>query len=300
MATKISDNGFFSDEAIQKSDAIKQQYKQLFFYLAEVNEQAHRYLGLWQTGSINLRRLNLRQVFSAALFYRALTAYQALTLLSQRGFASEVRATCRSILEAKFKLAYLLLEPEAAVLLIAKGEERRADRLRNMKSGELPVPQELSNYDWDSAIRKAEEHLKDAKGSKRRLPSLKNIAKKTGLERDYLGAYSFFSEATHAGHIELETYVKFSSGPTPTATFMYGPDSQLIGWVSLEGAGFLLDCIEISARIFRIRSSRDFELLFKPILRRNDEMIQRYRDLFLKQAGPGHPIGYPVTEQTRS
>jgi hypothetical protein len=29
------------------------------------------------------------------------------------------------------------------------------------------------------------------------------IAKKCGLEKDYLGHYSFFSEATHSGHIEL-------------------------------------------------------------------------------------------------
>jgi hypothetical protein len=66
---------------------------------------------------------NLKQVFAAALFARALTAYQALTMLAQRGFASDAQATCRNILEAKFKLAYLLLEPEAALLLIAKGEK---------------------------------------------------------------------------------------------------------------------------------------------------------------------------------
>ena len=205
MATKISDNGFFSDEAIRKGELIKQEHKQLFFYLAEVNEQAHRYLGLWRVSSTYVK-----QLFSAALFARALTAYQALILLTQRGYASEARATCRNILEAKFKLAYLFKEPEAAVLLIAKGEKKRADRLRNMKSGALPVPPELANQDWDSIIKKAEEHLKDAKGSKRKLPSMWDIAKKCGLQMDYLGHYSLFSEATHTGHIELETYLKFN------------------------------------------------------------------------------------------
>jgi hypothetical protein len=95
-----------------------------------------------------------------------------LVLLTQRGYASEARTTCRNILEAQFKLAYLFKESEAAVLLIAKGEKKRADRLRNMKSGDLPVPPELANQDWDSVIKKAEEHLKDAKGSKRKLPSM--------------------------------------------------------------------------------------------------------------------------------
>jgi hypothetical protein len=44
-------------------------------------------------------------------------------MLAQRGFASDAQATCRNILEARFKLAYLLVEPEAALLLIAKGEK---------------------------------------------------------------------------------------------------------------------------------------------------------------------------------
>jgi len=74
-----------------------------------------------------------------------------------------------------------------------------------MKSGHLPVPQELANQDWDSVIKKAEEHLKDEKGIKRKIPTMWDIAKKCGLQVDYFGHSSLFSEATHAGHIELET-----------------------------------------------------------------------------------------------
>jgi hypothetical protein len=85
----------FSATAVRKGELIKQEYKQLFFYLAEVNEQAHRYLGLWRVSSTNVK-----QLFSAALFVRALTAYQALVLLTQRHYASEARTTCRNILEA--------------------------------------------------------------------------------------------------------------------------------------------------------------------------------------------------------
>jgi hypothetical protein len=57
VATKISDNGFFSEEAIQKSEAIRREHKQLFFYLAEVNEQAHRYPGLLKVESNNFKQV---------------------------------------------------------------------------------------------------------------------------------------------------------------------------------------------------------------------------------------------------
>jgi len=180
------------DQAEEKSKAIKREHKQLFFYLAEVNEKAHQYRNLWRIGSRNVKAL-----FAAALFHRALTAYQALIFLIQKGFASEARVTCRNILEAKFKLAYLLKEPEAAVVLIALGEKKRADRLRNMKAGRLPVSEKLKGQDWDAVIKKAEEHLKDEKGVARKGLSMREIAKKCGLEENYLGYHSLFSEGPH-------------------------------------------------------------------------------------------------------
>ena len=185
------------------------------------------------------------------------------------------------MLEAKFKLAYLLNEPEAAILLIAKGE-KRADRLRDMKSGKLPVAEKLKGQDWDAVIAKTEEHLKDEKGIERKPPSMWQIAKKCGLEENYLGYYSFFSEATHSGHIELSAYMKPNAEGTGVETLLYGPkDGNWVDWVALEGAGFLVDCMELSAHIFRIRTTRDFDLLFKPLIRRNDEMVQRFRELII-------------------
>jgi Family of unknown function (DUF5677) len=280
VATEIPSNGFLSDEANEKSEAIKQEHKQLFFYLDDVNKQAHLYRGLWQ-----IRARDLRRLFAAALFNRALTAYQALVLLTQKGFASEARSICRNILEAKFKMAYLFQEPEAAILFIAIGEKKRADRLRDMKSGNLPVPEAIKGQDWDAVIAKAEEHLKDSRGVKRKLPTLRDIARRCGLEQDYLGFYSLFSDATHAGHIELETYLKFNPEGTAVETLLYGPvDGYWVDLVALEGAGYLIDCMELSARVFGIRSTQNFELLFKPLLRRNDDLMQRLRDLLLEGA----------------
>jgi hypothetical protein len=126
--------------------------------------------------------------------------------------------------------------------------------------------------------------LQDDKGAAKKLPSTRQIAYKCGLKIDYLGHYSIFSEATHAGHIELQTYLKFNVSNTAVEEFVYGPeDGEWIDWVTLQAAGYLIDCIEISARLFRIRTTRDFELSFKRILRRNDEMMQRFRNLFLEE-----------------
>jgi hypothetical protein len=280
LPTKISFNGFFSDQANEISEEIKKEHRQLFHYLAEVNEKAHQYRGLWRIKSRDLKRL-----FAAALFNRALTAYQAMILLIQKGFASEARATCRNILEVKFKLAYLCNEPEAAVRLIAAGEKRRAQRLGDMKLGKLPVVKALENQDWDAVIAKAEAHLKDEKGVERKLPSLRKIAEKCGLEHDYLGFYSLFSEATHSGHIEINSYLKFNPEGTRVETLLYGlEDGDWVELVALQGAGFMIDCMEYSAHVLEIRSRRHFDLLLKSLSRRNDEMMERFRSSYIEAA----------------
>jgi len=68
-------------------------------------------------------------------------------------------------------------------------------------------------------------------------------------------------------------------------TLLYGPaDGDWVELVALQGAGFAIDCMELTAHILGLRSQRDFDLLFKPLLKRNDEMMQRFRGLFLEEA----------------
>jgi hypothetical protein len=57
MPTRISDNGFFSDQAQSITAGIVTEYKQLFFYLAEVNEHAHKYLAKLEVDSQDLKEL---------------------------------------------------------------------------------------------------------------------------------------------------------------------------------------------------------------------------------------------------
>jgi hypothetical protein len=87
MPTQIRDNGFFSDEAKSISAEIKTKYKQLFFYLTEVNEQTHKYLD-----RLEVPEQDLKQILTAALLARALTAYQAFDI--PRGTRFCLRSPC--------------------------------------------------------------------------------------------------------------------------------------------------------------------------------------------------------------
>lgn len=273
MPTKIRDNGFFSDEAQSLSATIKTEYKQLFFYLAEVNEQAHKYLDKLKVDQ------NLKQFLTVALLARALTAYQALIFLAERGFASEVRVTCRSLLEAKFKLGFFVEEPNAAEMMLAKHEAHRIGRMEKYRDKKLSVPKDAADQDWGKLINEAKARQKNLIGSKGKLPHISQIAKKCGFSRDYSGPYSYFSDATHSGAGELDIYVEFNADSSAAQGFRYGPnDGPWIPWCTLISTGYLRDCIEISAIIFDLKQERWFRSWLKARCKRHKEMLERYRD----------------------
>jgi hypothetical protein len=278
MPSKFCENGYFSEDAQSSSATIKHKNKQLFFYLSEVNEQAHRFLT-----RVKAHSQNLNELFAAALFVRGLTAYQALMLLAEKGFASEIRSTCRCIIDVKFKLAYLLKEPEAALVMLAQHEKQRSKRLRSMKSGDLPVHPDFKQQNWDLVITESETHQKDSKGQKIKIPTISDIAIMCGLQIDY-GIYSFLSEATHAGIRDLETYLKFNTKGDAVEGILYGPrDDWWISFVTLEATHFLLGCIELTAVILGIDKSHEFQTFIKKRDKRQIEMRDRYRELVVNE-----------------
>jgi hypothetical protein len=260
MPTEIRGNGFFSDEARSLSAGIGTEHKQLFFYLTETNEQAHKYLAKLEVNQ------DLEKLVAAALLSRVLTAYQALVLLT------------RSILEAKFKLGFLLKEPKAAKLMLARYEEDRVKRLKKYKSGDLPVHKDAADQNWDKLIEDAKARQKKFAESKN-LPSIKQIATTAGFLKDYDGPYSFLSDAVHSGAGELDIYLEFNDERSAATDFRYGPNARpWMVWCTLMATGFLRDCIEISAAILGLINNRSFRSWFKARCKRHNEMLGRYRD----------------------
>jgi hypothetical protein len=273
MATGVPDNGFFSDQAYTVAAKIKTDYKQLFFYLAEANEQAHKYLAKLEVNQ------DLKELVAAALLARVLTAYQSLIILVERGFASEAKAVCRNILEAKFKLGFLAEEHKAAEMMLAKYEAERIKRLEKYKAGKLPVHKDAVNPDWQKLIDAAkarQENLIGPKGEK--LPHISKIAEESGFSSDYSGPYGFFSDATHSGVGELDAYLEFNDENSAATNFRYGPSSgPWIPWCTLIATGYLIDCIEITATILKLRQERWFESWLKARNKRHQEILDLYR-----------------------
>ena len=268
----LEDDGYLSEEAKKQAAEFAAEYKQIFNYLRDVNTKAHQFLR-----EAEVSNDDGRGVFAAAFLARALTAFQALSLLAERGFLSECRVICRNILEVKFRLGFLERKDDAFILFLAEHDRSRIKRLRDMRDGKIRLGDDLKKPDWDALIAKAEANLRNPDGSEKRLPQISKMAEEAGFESDYRGYYRFLSDAIHSGAGELEEYVAFNE-EGEVSGFSYGPQkNEWLPWITLCAASALIDCLQISSLILRTNSSNIHRFLEE----RKKEMMGRYYKLMM-------------------
>src|SRR5258708_129653 len=254
----ISDDGFLSEEARDQASRTVAEYQQAFHHLKNVNIKGHEFLR-----EIAPNADSPIQVFAVAFFARALSGFQALILLAERGFVSECRVTCRNILEVKFKLGFLEAHKDAVPLFLAEYQRHRIARLENMRDGNIALGSKLVLPDLNDVIEKAKAHLVNKDGTQKRLPNIKTIAEEAGFNSDYLGLHSSFSEAIHSSAAELDDYVAFNEKQQVTG-FRYGPaGGAWLVWIVLYAASHLIECIQITARLVAAKVSQIHRFLDK-------------------------------------
>jgi Family of unknown function (DUF5677) len=149
-----------------------------------------------------------------------------------------------------------------------------------MRDGKIKLGSDLEKPALDAAIARAETLLRNPDGSERRLPHICKIAKDAGFESDYLGYYSFLSEATHSGAGELDDYVEFNDNGQVTG-FNYGPQKGYwLPWITLLSAKVLIDCLQTTDRIAGVQASPIQRFLEQ----RQEEMVQRYHKSIMLDA----------------
>jgi hypothetical protein len=271
----LEDDGFLSAEAQERAAIEAAKYLQIFNHLKNVNAKAHQFLQ-----EVQFNPKDGKHVFALAFFARGLSAFQALKILAERGFISECRVTCRNLFEVKFRLGFLEHKSDAVTLFLAEHARYKIKRLRDMRDGNIKLGNDLEKPDWDAAIARAKSLRRNPDGSERRLPHICKLAKDAGFESDYLGYYSFLSEASHSGAGELDDYVEYDANGQVTG-FNYGPQKGYwLPWITLLSANALIDCLQVTARIVGVQASPIHRFLEQ----KQKEMVERYHESIMGEA----------------
>jgi hypothetical protein len=205
----------FLDETVQQviSDT-REQYPWHFEHSFHLNNLAHRVVA-----SVNIKSGNVQQMLLAALEHKALTSFQGVLILIERGLDTEAKCILRTLLEVTFRTVAIAKEPANGLAYIQQDELKRRKFINKYSNISTEARNEDNLKDLEAlrpevARKILEQGIKEIK--------TQDYARLADLLDFYNSAYAVLSESVHVNVGELESsFVKGSSGELKA--LYYGP-----------------------------------------------------------------------------
>lgn len=215
----LLEQGFLGAEAERTRQQILQKYADLFALLKDVNEVCHDYLC-----KLKFHQEEGAEVYAVTYFMRGLVTFQSLVILSEHGCLEDVRALCRTLLQACFRLAAIATDPTVINRILASAVDLDRKRLKLFKSGAFNIPPGADPVDFDAKITEKDAEIQKLGGSMINDQELATIGGRLG---DY-PAYLVLSDAAHTSPSDLRSFLKYDQNRSLLG-FLYGPhDKDLI------------------------------------------------------------------------
>jgi hypothetical protein len=264
MDESVSDfqrRGFLSLQSEQNAQEFREISCDWAKCFLDVNECAQRTFH-----AIKLSERDYRRILAYSVFYRILTAYQSIFLLTQRGIDIESKVLLRTMTEALFVLKATVKVEDFASRYIRSDEDTRRRLLeKTMRVTEENLQRGEKLFVSQIGVEKMRRELQtlQAKRSARALvPEMKkdDIAREAGLENVYNTHFAFFSMFTHltpTGMRQLFT-VNESGQVTAFKCGTYYEDANANLRVAMV---FMLSALSAVNEIFTLNISKDISEL---------------------------------------
>ena len=213
----LFEHGFLGAEADQVRQQILHKYADLFASLKNLNDVCHEYV---RTGKYHHGQDP--DVSAVSYFMRGLMTFQSLIILLERGCIEDVRALCRTLLQACFRLAAIATDPNVIKRIRASALNLDRNRLKLFKDGVLKMPPGGGNVDFDAKIAEIDAEIQRLGGSMINDQELATIG---GRLNDYYTAYSIQSDAAHTSPTDLRSFLKHDQNRNLLG-FNYGPHDK--------------------------------------------------------------------------
>jgi hypothetical protein len=210
------EHGFLGAEADKTRQQILHKYAELFALLRDLNDVCHEYLG-----NAKYHEEEGAEVFAISYFMRGLMTFQSLVILSEYGCIADVRALCRTLLQACFRLAAIAVDPAVINRILASAIDLDRKRLRLFKSGALRIPPGAAAVDFDAKIAEKDAEIQKLGGSLTNDQELATIGGRLG---DY-PAYLVLSDAAHTSPTDLKSFLMYDEN-RDLLGFIYGPHDK--------------------------------------------------------------------------
>lgn len=196
MAIQITDNGFLDSNSSEVVLHVNHVHREVLSYCKRLNNLAHRSLF-----SAKVSIDDLQQFLLAGLIHKAMTAYQAVILLGERGMPSESQVVLRTLLEATFRIVAIAKDPEVGRAYLLQDETSRRKFLNKLKLLDKSRPAEVVESELDSMLKAVSQNIEIHKARELKTAW---FAEKANLLDFYNSAYAVLSDSVHVNVRHLE------------------------------------------------------------------------------------------------
>ncbi len=195
----LRDKGFLSPAMSEISAQFRHAHTKAFGLAEELNELAHREIFATRITSTNAQHLLI-----ACLLHRALTTFQGVVVLGERGMPAEATTLLRTLLEVMFRLIAIAKDSEVGWAYILEDEVHRKKFINKFKLLSDSVKSALGNPTLDSLLATIKQNIDDND-----IRELKTqwFAERAELADFYHSAYSVFSGTVHVNVRDLESCI---------------------------------------------------------------------------------------------
>lgn len=248
--TGIDESGFLSDQIVDWTIKHRKVNAEYFNLCEDINKFCQKMML-----SLEVHNEYLPEILVASLLARALSNFQGMILLAERGMINECKTLLRCLLEGAFAAVAIEKDTNFAIELVNNDsfQVRRALRAYLKRKYLCLEDKKLAEEKLDAIEQNIkEQNIKEIK--------IRKIADKAGLLGLYNTAYRVLSGTIHASVRDLQQYLKINE-KEKIIGLLWGPVIDDIDFVLLMGVESILHIVESIFQIFSIEDRKEFELL---------------------------------------
>lgn len=209
---------FFLDPELGRIVAhVQEAHKVHFDFVHRLSELAHEALF-----DAKVTKTDLQQLLLASLQHKALTSFQAVVLLGERGLPSETRVVLRTLLEVTFRIVAIAKDKNVGRAYVLEDELHRKKFINKYKMLSDEIRNKVTEEVLSDLKSTIEQNIKD-----KDIKELKTqwFAQRADMMDFYNTAYAVLSDSVHVNVRNLESALQLDESGD-IVRLNYGPNDE--------------------------------------------------------------------------
>lgn len=251
----IEEAGFLSEQIKEWIEKYRKEYLSWFDLCEEINKFSYH-----TSFTIKVHNKYLPELIGATLNVRAMSCFQGVIIMAERGMMNEAKSLLRCLLEFMFAIVAIEKDRTTATQITLEDLHQRKDYLKAYKRYKKDEITHESNPSLGDIERLMQEIEDDIQKENIKKLTKRELAEKAGLVTFYDTAYKYLSSSIHVNVRDLEQYLSVNESKD-IKEILWEPNVDEIELVLSTAAESMLYVLGAISKIFELSYGKSWEEL---------------------------------------